>query len=270
MTQKLSMVPVSKIEQPLDLGNLCRFLNARDKNPYIHNAESVMQEFLSMPTIDRFHQYCMKNESCAIFIQEWQKGVTPFWPADTILIKRHGGHYQVSEGKHRLCAAIQGGIDSVSVPVEDDAQDFSFLLPLGQPGVFSAQFHVNLRHQTRTGEIFFLHTAFTEGFSRSDAQQGLLGLEMDCTTNWSALVTGVEARQHILTHKRWGRAITKSWRIEVRIRPDLPLGKVWLARKRFIYNYPSNSDVVHCFRRGLYRQSDLSRLFYRSCSDVKN
>lgn len=153
--ENLREVPVDQIEQPTKLGSQCLFLNKIGRNADFHNKESIMHAFAEVPRAERLALYCEQyEERCAFFLDTLRQGAMPR-PDDVISLNHHNGYYTVGEGKHRVCAAIQGGIKTITVPVDESPEPLEPYPEFGEPGVFTAEFIREPR--THTGHVLYVH-----------------------------------------------------------------------------------------------------------------
>lgn len=221
--QKIS-VPVDRIEQPLDLGDLCYFLTAHRVNPYKDTEEMVAAVFDRVPRSRRVN-FCQEYDRCRTFMDVWKTGIAPFESSDAMILLQNNGRYWVSEGKHRVCAASQG--------------DVLFLyIDLTRP--FSLTSHM----------------------IRGYLGVGFIG--PDLSHQWSSLAPGIDVRECITQvpkPRRWRKPHRESHRVEVQIASSIPFGKIWLAKFPLHMGFPDVAHKTDCFRRGLLRKSHERWLF---------
>ncbi|WP_020375119.1 hypothetical protein [Sulfobacillus thermosulfidooxidans] len=256
-------VDTALIEQPTQLGNQCGFLLGQKKTSYTESEETILKTFHDIPRQSRLAT-CQTYHPCSEFIAAWRRGEPPFLQDDPICLRRHGDYYVVSEGKHRVCAAIQANIPTIVGHVMESKEPLEWLPSVGEPGTFTAEFVVDLTEQRRTGHVFFLWVDFDKSFYRSvPAFQGYVGFGPRGSTvseNWQEIAPGIRFRHHRFygSKKRfWHRHRPDIHRIDVYIDRSHPLGKVWLAELPLVWSTPDSTQRIDRYRRGLFRPASV-------------
>ena len=140
---------MDQIEQPTDLGNLCHFLNSKACNAYSYNEETLQQSFANTSRNDRIQTCKQIGSHCASLIDVFERGDYPVSVGDAIILMRSGDRYLVSEGKHRVSAAIQLGLAAIPAQVRTTSDDLTPLPEIGQVGRWTAEYLVGSRMLAR-------------------------------------------------------------------------------------------------------------------------
>lgn len=246
-------IPVQNLEQPTALGNLCAWLSSKELYAYRNSEEELVNAFQRVPQSNR-KEVCRQYDRCRYFMEQWEAGKTPKLGKDRIEVYHHDGYYWAPEGKHRICAAIQAGIDIIPVPVTDVPYTVKPLPPLGQPGHFQTTWAYDHRRQQWTGALLYLYGDFTRPFEGGIAIREYLGRgSQQLSSTGTEIVPKMWARYTWHVQRRLWRTMVTQYRVDVDIGQDLPSGKVWLAEVPLEEGWPNPQRRIDLFRRGRIR-----------------
>ncbi|HCC35334.1 MAG TPA: hypothetical protein DEQ02_06745 [Ruminococcaceae bacterium] len=261
------MVQVAHIaEYPTALGNTCKLLKDKGLSTY-HDTEEAIMSILENTASDSSNLHvCMGSSHCGTFFREYSQGKTPFIEKEPIKLVEYGGRYWVAEGKHRICAAKQYGIQKVEAQIYPLEKDwYTCIAEINVPG--SCRFsHTFVRGGGAHGEIAILWVVSPKEFKpRAFDSSYALRLDESMNTNGKKveLFPGLSysiacrVRRHGLIKRRYVVSVD----VEVAIEPIRCLTKIWLMKgpaKALHYGdcvTAENLDTV--FRVGLWRNIHL-------------
>ncbi len=257
---------MQQIEQPTELGNLCHFLNEMHVHAYTNNDETIWATFSHHTREQRLRDCKDCGSHCAPLMEVFERGDFPVAATDPIILLQSTDRYIASEGKHRVCSAIQLNLERIPAIVRPVKEDWTPLPELGKPGLFSAEIQVNTQQYIRTGQVLWLYLDVGHPFTREPAaicdMLGVLGRSLPEV--WTTLAPGVWTRNTITRIRQWWPwppHDLETFRVEVRITSEIPLGKIWIAALPLVHGWPDRTKRVDIFRRGRFRQHHENQWF---------
>lgn len=252
------------MEQPTELGNLCLWLPSQNLHAYRNSEDELVEAFRNTSRVER-QTVCRQYDRCRFFMSEWEAEKTPKLAEDPFEVYHHNGYYWASEGKHRICAAIQTGVERIAVPVRDVDYTVQPLDPVGNPGSFHTEWILNHRNRQWAGSLLYLYADFTRPWQGGRTIREYLGRGPHTfTEKQTEILPKIYVRYSQDVQHRCFRPVITHFHVTVDIDPDLPPGKVWLVQVPMEGGWPNLNHCTTLFRRGTIRPQTCPELPLRN------
>ncbi|MEZ0536014.1 hypothetical protein ACAG39_02055 [Caldicellulosiruptoraceae bacterium PP1] len=273
MEKEVKIIKVEDIaEYPTELGNRCLLLRELGLNPYRNTEEEIIEVLNETASQPKYLDICLKYSRCQYFWKEYQKGDTPYFERDSIIVDEYMGKYWAYEGKHRICLAKRAGIKEIKAVVyKMDKDYYTMLNSIGEANHY--QFHSEIIQGEKIqykGEIGALWLGKVEDLRIRASSSYPLLLNEECNTKgeWIEIVKGVKFKTNIEKKKKKISLFTTkdvfSINTEIIIEREHRKTRIWLMSvpmSKEIYYVPLGIiGFTTLYRHGCWRKHHEEKL----------
>ncbi|MCL1996829.1 MAG: hypothetical protein FWG63_11530 [Defluviitaleaceae bacterium] len=254
MIDNLTTIDVDKIsEYSTDLGNRCHLMKVNGLSPYTNTEEELMDFLVQSAKIPSNFDIC-KSSRCGDFWREYEKGVTPFLEKELITMNEYNGFYKVSEGKHRTCMAIRGGVKTMQARVYEHNDNENLIASVGSCGSF--HFSIFKIFGRIVGSAPVLFVDFNRCKSKNkmkifDRKFTVIDDKFDTKGKFKHVLDGLKYK--VTVKKRW-LDLVKSIDVEIIIDENHFNTKIWLLKSNLSQKIVNAQDAKTLYRYGYFRK----------------